>query len=50
MAARLIEPLSAWKRYAEPFRDNMRQALQRIVAHSGVSKNVLELAAKAATE
>jgi aminopeptidase N len=50
MAARLIEPLSAWKRYAEPFRDNMRQALQRIVAHPGVSKNVLELAAKAATE
>jgi aminopeptidase N len=49
-AARLIEPLSAWRRYAAPFGEAMREALQRIVAHPGVSKNVLELAARAATE
>ena len=50
IAARLIEPLSAWKRYAPALAEKMRAALQRIVEHPGVSKNVLELATKAATE
>ena len=47
IAARLVEPLSGWRRYVPAVADSMREALQRIVDHRGVSKNVLELAAKA---
>jgi aminopeptidase N len=50
IAARLIEPLSSWRRYTPELAEKMRAALQRIIAYPGVSKNVLELAAKAATE
>jgi aminopeptidase N len=46
-AARLVEPLGAWRRYAPALGEKMREALQRIVSHPGVSKNVLELASKA---
>jgi len=46
-AARLVEPLSRYRFYAEPYRENMRKALQTIAAAPGLSKNVLELAAKA---
>jgi len=49
-AARLIEPLGAWRRYTPELGAKMREALQRIVDHPGVSKNVLELAAKALGE
>ena len=47
IAARLIEPLGAWRRYTPELGEKMREALQRIVSHPGVSKNVLELASKA---
>jgi aminopeptidase N len=47
-AARLVEPLSGWRRYRPDLGEMMRAALQRTTAHPGLSKNVLELAAKAA--
>ena len=46
-AARLIEPLGGWRRYAEPLAGKMKAELDRIAAHPGLSKNVYELAAKA---
>ncbi len=46
-AARLIEPLGGWRRYTPELGALMRAELQRIVAHPGLSKNVLELATKA---
>ena len=49
-AARLIEPLGAWRRYTPALSEQMKQALQRIAAHPSVSKNVLELATKAIGE
>ncbi|WP_421738697.1 aminopeptidase N [Caulobacter sp.] len=46
-AARLVEPLGGWRRYAPALADQMKAALREIVAHPGLSKNVLELATKA---
>ncbi len=46
-AARLVEALGSWRRYPEALGAQMREALQGIAAHPGLSKNVLELAAKA---
>lgn len=48
-AARLIEPLGAWRRYRSDLGALMRQELERIVAHPDLSKNVLELATKSLT-
>jgi aminopeptidase N len=45
-AARLVEPLGAWRRYRSDLGALMRQELERIAAHPDLSKNVLELAAK----
>lgn len=45
-AARLVEPLGAWRRYSSDLGALMRQELERIAAHPDLSKNVLELAAK----
>ena len=46
IAARLVEPLGGWRRYRPELAAKMRGELERIVAHPGISKNVLELAAK----
>jgi aminopeptidase N len=46
-AARLIEPLGGWRRYQPRLGALMREQLERITSTPGVSKNVLELAAKA---
>jgi aminopeptidase N len=46
VAARLIEPLGGWRRYRPALAALMRAELERIVAHPGISKNVLELASK----
>ncbi|HEX6861056.1 MAG TPA: aminopeptidase N [Caulobacteraceae bacterium] len=46
-AARLVEPLGGWRRYKPELGALMRQQLERIVAHEGLSKNVYELASKA---
>lgn len=46
-AARMIEPLGAWRRYKPELGTLMREQLQRIANHPDLSKNVLELATKA---
>ena len=46
-AARLIEPLGSWRRYAPALGALMREQLQRIVDTPGLSKNVFELASRA---
>ncbi|OJU08860.1 MAG: aminopeptidase N [Caulobacterales bacterium 68-7] len=46
-AARLVEPLGGWRRYAPELGALMRAELERIAAHPGLSKNVYELASKA---
>ncbi|HEX7798923.1 MAG TPA: aminopeptidase N [Asticcacaulis sp.] len=46
-AARLVEPLSRFRIYASPWREAMQAALTRIRDAPGLSKNVLELSAKA---
>jgi aminopeptidase N len=48
-AARLIEPLGAWRRYKSELGALMRQELERIAAHPNLSKNVLELVTKSLT-
>jgi aminopeptidase N len=47
VAARLMEPLGQWGRYKPELGQLMRQELERITKAPGLSKNVLELAAKA---
>jgi aminopeptidase N len=46
-AARLVEPLGAWRRYTPALRALMREQLERIRGHAGLSKNVLELVSRA---
>lgn len=46
-AARLVEPLGAWRRYRPELGALMKAQLERIVAVDGLSKNVFELASKA---
>jgi aminopeptidase N len=46
-AARLVEPLGAWRRYTPALGGLMREQLQRIAGHAGLSKNVLELVSRA---
>ncbi len=46
-ASRLVEPLGSWSRYEPGRAALMRAQLERIVETEGLSKNVLELAAKA---
>jgi aminopeptidase N len=50
VAARLLEPLSGWRRYRSDLAALMQAELSRIVAHPGLSKNVLELASRALDE
>ncbi|MDR3513217.1 MAG: aminopeptidase N [Caulobacteraceae bacterium] len=46
-AARLVEPLGAWRRYEPALGELMRAQLQRIVETEGLSKNVFEMASRA---
>jgi len=46
-AARLVETLGGWKRYTPELGALMKAQLERIAAHEGLSKNVMELATKA---
>lgn len=46
-AARLVEPLGSWRRYTPALGGLMREQLQRIAGHVGLSKNVLELVSRA---
>ena len=47
LAARLVGPLGDHARYRSELAVQMKAELARIVDHPGLSKNVLELAAKA---
>lgn len=46
-AARLLEPLGGWRRYAPQLAASMKVALSRIAAHDSLSRNVNELATRA---
>ena len=50
IAARLVDPLSGWRRYVPAVAESLKAQLQRVAGHKGVSKNVYELAAKALGE
>jgi len=45
-AARMIEPLGGWRRYASDLGELMREQLQRIVDTPGLSKNTFEMASR----
>jgi aminopeptidase N len=47
VAARLVEPLTQWRRYSPHLAALMRAQLERIVATEGLSKNTFEQASKA---
>ena len=47
-AARLIDPLGGWRRYRPELAQRMRSELERIAQTQGLSRNVYELAEKAA--
>ena len=49
-AARLIDPLTPWRRYRPELASLMQAELQRIAGTEGLSKNVYELASKALAE
>ncbi len=49
-AARLLEPLGAWRRFKPELGEKMRDQLERIAATPGLSKNVLEMATRALAE
>jgi aminopeptidase N len=45
-AARMVEPLGGWRRYAPALGELMREQLQRIVDTPGLSKNTFEMASR----
>lgn len=47
IAARLARVMDNWSRYAPALKDGMQQALKRVEAHPGLSKNVFEIVSKA---
>ncbi len=46
IAAGLLKSLTRWRRYDPRRQQQMRQALERILAHSGLSKDCYEIASK----
>jgi len=42
-AARLVQPLARWRRFARPWGPLMRQALERIAANPGLSRDLAEV-------
>ena len=42
-AARLVQPLARWRRFARPWGPAMRQALERIAATPGLSRDLAEV-------
>ena len=46
IAARLVPPFGRWRRLEPKRRDTMRQALERIAASPGLSKDVYEQVSK----
>jgi aminopeptidase N len=46
IAARLVTPLTRWKKFSEPNRKLMRDALQNIANEPNLVKDVYEIATK----
>ncbi len=46
IAARLLTPLTRWKRMDEGRQILMKQALEKVLAHTGLSRDVFEIASK----
>ena len=46
IAARLVTPLTRWRKYAEPHAGGMRQALQQVADHTGLAKDIQEIVTK----
>ena len=46
MAARLLTPLTRWRRFDAPRQERMRAALKRIGSTDGLSKDVFEVVSK----
>ena len=46
VAARLVTPLTRWKKLPEPNRQQMRDALQKIANHKGLVKDIQEIVTK----
>ncbi len=46
IAARLLNPLTRWKRFDARRQSMMKQSLQTILAHQGLSRDVFEIASK----
>ncbi len=46
IAARLVQALARWKRYAEPRKKLMQTELENILSHDGLSKDVYEVVAR----
>ena len=45
-AARIIQPLTRWRRFAAPHGDLMKAELERLAAHPGLSRDVFEVVSK----
>jgi len=46
VAARMVSPLGQWRRFDAGRQASMKQALERILALPGLSKNVFEMASR----
>ena len=46
IAARLVTPLTRWRKYAQPHGQLMHGALQQVADHHGLAKDVHEIVVK----
>lgn len=46
VAARLVTPLTRWRKYAKPHGEAMRHALQQVAGHGGLAKDIQEIVTK----
>ncbi|HND14797.1 MAG TPA: aminopeptidase N C-terminal domain-containing protein, partial [Pseudomonadales bacterium] len=46
IAARLLVPLTRWRRFAPPYRDGMRAELEKLLEHRGLSRDCFEVVSK----
>jgi aminopeptidase N len=46
IAARLLVPLTRWRRFSAPYRDGMRAELEKLLEHRGLSRDCFEVVSK----
>ena len=46
IAARLLVPLTRWRRFAAPYADGMRAELEKLLAHEGLSRDCYEVVSR----